>query len=62
MKDLLLEVARLGDDKVAALLCITKEFINQWKPREHYLTKRLELGYEPSQGFIAAALSILRNN
>jgi hypothetical protein len=38
------------------------EFVVQWRPRKHWQTGRIEPGWEPSAGFIAAALAILRTN
>lgn len=36
------------------------EFVRSWRPWQHWQTKRWEPGVEPSAGFVACALAILR--
>lgn len=45
---------------IAQRLCCTPEFVRSWRPWTHWQTGRLESGVEPSAGFVAAALAILR--
>lgn len=50
--------------KAASLLHVHIGFVEQWFPRERILPngkKIVEQGVEPSAGFIACALAILRN-
>lgn len=59
------ELVELTKDEIAyaPLLSVYPEFIRQWRRRERLLDGAItiESGYEPSQGFIASALAILRN-
>lgn len=57
------ELISLTQDEHAASarLGCAAEYVVAWRPREHWVTKRIEPGLEPSAGFIAAALAILRN-
>lgn len=58
--ELLRETIRLGEPMTAHLLVCDPRFIISWFPRR-LPDDRLEPGWEPSSGFIAAALAILRN-
>lgn len=49
------------ENAVAPRLGVYPEFVRQWRPRQHWQTGHIEPGCEPSAGFIAAALAILRN-
>jgi hypothetical protein len=60
MKDLPLIVDAFGNDaEIARRLCCFTEFIQSWRPRP-LPNGRTEPGLEPSAGFIASALAILR--
>lgn len=57
----LLELVELyGEEFVASRLYCSPEFVHSWNTREHWKTKRVEPGWEPSAGFVASALTILR--
>lgn len=49
-----------NDQAAAERLSCSPEFVRSWRPREHWQTKRVESGVEPSVGFISCALAILR--
>jgi len=56
------ELISLTQDEhtTARRLCVSPEFVRSWRPRKHWQTGRIESGWEPSQGFIAVALAVLR--
>lgn len=59
------ELIALTADETATApkLCVHPNFIRQWRPRSRVLPDGrtiVEPGWEPSSGFIAAALAILR--
>jgi hypothetical protein len=60
LHELLFEAIRLGEELTAALLCCSREYVAFWFPYVRKIDGGIELGYEPSMGFIAAALAILR--
>lgn len=54
-----------GADDVARKLSVSVEFVRSWLPRQRELEDGrtiIEPGWQPSTGFIAAALAILRND
>lgn len=54
-------IALTQDEQAAAArLGCSAEYVRSWRPWEHCQTKRIETGVEPSAGFVAAALAILR--
>jgi hypothetical protein len=56
-------IALTADEQAAARrLCCSPEFVLSWRPRRHWQTGQLEPGIEPSAGFIAAALALLRSS
>ena len=59
--ELLRIVAEYGEQEVANKLSVHREFVTSWLPR---VTNNgsLEIGIEPSAGFIAAALSSFQND
>ena len=59
--ELLREAVRLGEAKTAGLLCCHSGFVISWFPRR-LPDGRIDSGWEPSGGFIGAALAILRSN
>ncbi len=56
------ELVSLTQDEhaTARRLGCDPQFVCQWRPRKHWQTGRVEPGLEPSAGFMAAALAILR--
>lgn len=58
-------VDAVGDDTlVARKLRVYPEFIKSWRPRQRDLPDGrtiIEQGWEPSSGFMAASLGILRS-
>lgn len=58
-------IALTADEHAAAAaLSVFPEFVVSWRPRERHLPDGrtiIEPGWEPSAGFVAAALAILRN-
>lgn len=56
------ELISLTQDEhaVAPLIGCTPEFVRSWRPWRHWQTGRIESGVEPSAGFVACALAILR--
>jgi len=58
--DLLREVMVVGAPLAAAMLSVSVEFVLSWFPYARSDGK-IEMGWEPSGGFIAAALAILRH-
>lgn len=61
MHELLRETIRLGERRTAELLWCHPGFVVSWFPRR-LLDGRIDSGWEPSGGFIGAALAILRSN
>ncbi len=63
-QELLDIVARIDNDKTVAKICmISSEYVESWKPRKRILPDKREIiepGWEPSGGFIAAAMTHLR--
>lgn len=58
--ELLCETIRLGEPRTARLLGCHVGFVVSWFPRKHP-DGRIESGWEPSGGFVGAALTILRS-
>lgn len=58
---LLSETERIGRDQTARLLCVSREYVDSWFPRVRWNDGKTEPGLDPSGGFTAAALAVLRN-
>lgn len=55
--ELLRIVAEYGEETVANKLSVHREFVTSWLPRVNH-NGSIEIGIEPSAGFVAAALAI----
>ena len=57
--ELLRETIKLGEAETAAKLSVHPGFVASWFPKQ-YPNNRIEPGWEPSSGFVACAVALLK--
>ena len=57
--ELLRETIKLGEAATAAKLSVHPGFVASWFPKQ-YPNNRIEPGWEPSSGFVACAVALLK--